>query len=119
MILRLERLVIVVRRRKNGLFISLAVGTYSSLAARSSGLWYALLVMMLRTLWTRVDCLLPEGNDMLDGRDGVYALRGGPGRDVLHARDRRADTLVGGSGPDSARLDGGLDRKAGIERILP
>ncbi len=57
------------------------------------------------------------GNDLLDGRGGLDALDGGAGRDVIQSRDGRADTLLGGSGRDSARLDR-LDRRTGIERLL-
>ena len=60
-----------------------------------------------------------EGNDVLDGRGGVDSLRGGAGRDLFHARDGRADTLVGGPARDTARLDRGRDRAFSIERRLP
>ncbi len=58
------------------------------------------------------------GNDVLVGRGGADRLDGGPGRDVLYAWDGRADTLVGGSGRDSAWSDLRLDHSAGIERRM-
>jgi len=57
------------------------------------------------------------GNDLLDGHGGEEALHSDAGSDVFHARDGRADTLVGGSGRDSARLDK-LDRSASVVRRL-
>jgi dipeptidyl aminopeptidase/acylaminoacyl peptidase len=69
-----------------------------------------------------------SGNDVLRGLGGRDKLTGGTGRDVLEggdgadtiiARDGRRDVVSGGPGKDSARIDRGLDRVSGVERLLP
>ena len=59
------------------------------------------------------------GNDRLTGGPGSDILDGGAGRDTLNARDGRRDVVRGGAGKDSARVDRGLDRVSGVERLLP
>jgi hypothetical protein len=68
------------------------------------------------------------GDDVLRGGRGRDTATGGPGRDVLEggdgadtliARDGRRDVVSGGPGKDSARVDRGLDRVSGVERLLP
>ena len=68
------------------------------------------------------------GDDVLRGGKGRDTVTGGPGRDVLEggdgadtiiARDGRRDVVSGGDGKDSARVDRGLDRVSGVERLLP
>jgi dipeptidyl aminopeptidase/acylaminoacyl peptidase len=68
------------------------------------------------------------GDDYLRGSSGPDRLAGGPGRDVLNgdwgadtieARDGQRDIVRGGHGRDSARVDRGLDRVTGVERLLP
>jgi hypothetical protein len=65
-----------------------------------------------------------RGRDRLYGQSGKDRLVGGPepdrlygarGNDVLSARDRRRDLLVGGKGRDRARVDR-IDRLRSIER---
>lgn len=58
------------------------------------------------------------GNDRLAGGSGADVLDGGMGTDTLNARDGRRDIVRGGPGTDTARIDGGLDRVSGVERIL-
>jgi serine protease AprX len=57
------------------------------------------------------------GPDTLVGGPGMDELLGGAGADVFSARDGRADTIVGGSGRDSARFDRRRDHLTGIERL--
>jgi RTX calcium-binding nonapeptide repeat (4 copies) len=57
------------------------------------------------------------GNDVVTGGAGRDVLEGGPGNDVLEARDRRRDVVRGGPGRDTARIDRGLDRVVGVERL--
>lgn len=69
------------------------------------------------------------GDDVLRGGKGHDTLTGGPGRDVLEggegadtfiARDGRRDVVRGGKGKnDSARIDRGIDRVSGVEKLLP
>ncbi|MGH3018019.1 MAG: hypothetical protein ACRDLU_06570, partial [Gaiellaceae bacterium] len=68
------------------------------------------------------------GNDVLRGAGGKDTLTGGIGRDVLEggdgadtivARDGRRDVVSGGPGRDAARVDRGIDRVTGVERLLP
>ncbi len=59
------------------------------------------------------------GNDPLTGGAGSDVLDGGAGADTLNARDGRRDVVRGGPGKDSARVDRGLDRVSGVERLLP
>jgi dipeptidyl aminopeptidase/acylaminoacyl peptidase len=59
------------------------------------------------------------GRDTLTGGDGRDRLEGGEGADVIVARDGRRDIVSGGPGKDSARVDRGLDRVTGVERLLP
>jgi RTX calcium-binding nonapeptide repeat (4 copies)/WD40-like Beta Propeller Repeat len=60
------------------------------------------------------------GDDWIDGGFARDVLTGGNGNDRLFARDGVADTVEGGTGRDSARIDAGLrDRVLGIEVLLP
>ena len=59
------------------------------------------------------------GNDRLTGGPDADVLDGGAGADTLNARDGRRDVVRGGPGKDSARVDRGLDRVSGVERLLP
>ena len=58
------------------------------------------------------------GNDRLTGGGGNDTLDGGTGNDTVNARDGRRDVVSGGPGRDVARIDRGLDRVRGVERIL-
>jgi hypothetical protein len=58
------------------------------------------------------------GNDRLAGGAGADTVDGGRGNDTLSSRDGRRDVVRGGPGRDSARIDRGLDRVTGVERIL-
>jgi Ca2+-binding RTX toxin-like protein len=60
------------------------------------------------------------------GSDDVIAAAGGPdvvdagaGADTILARDRRKDTIRGGTGRDRARIDRRLDRMSGVEETIP
>jgi hypothetical protein len=57
------------------------------------------------------------GRDLLDGGTGVDRLYGSEGNDVLVAKDGARDAVSGGSGWDSARVDGRLDRVTGVEQV--
>ena len=60
------------------------------------------------------------GDDWIEGGLAGDVLTGGNGNDRLFARDRIADTVEGGRGRDSARIDAGLrDRVLGVEVLLP
>lgn len=59
------------------------------------------------------------GRDKLTGGTGRDRLEGGEGVDTIIARDGRRDVVIGGLGKDSARVDRGLDRVTGVERLLP
>jgi hypothetical protein len=60
------------------------------------------------------------GNDRIEGGFARDVLSGGNGNDRLFARDGVADTVEGGTGRDSARIDAGLrDRVVGVEALLP
>ncbi len=68
-----------------------------------------------------------RGNDWLHGGAGGDVLRPGAGRDRvegwqgrdrIYARDGARDRLDGGEGRDRARIDRGLDRVRGIERLF-
>ena len=59
------------------------------------------------------------GRDELVGGAGRDRLEGGEGADTIIAKDGRRDVVVGGPGKDSARVDRGLDRVSGVERLLP
>ena len=59
------------------------------------------------------------GRDQLTGGSGRDTLEGGEGADTIIARDGRRDVVSGGPGKDSARIDRGLDRVTGVERLLP
>ena len=60
------------------------------------------------------------GADWIDGGFALDILTGGDGADRLFARDGVADTVDGGGGRDSARIDDGLrDRVLGVEVLLP
>lgn len=59
------------------------------------------------------------GRDQLSGGTGRDRLEGGEGVDMINARDGRRDVVIGGPGKDSARIDRGLDRVTGVERLLP
>jgi Ca2+-binding RTX toxin-like protein len=54
--------------------------------------------------------------DVLIGGTGNDVLSGGTGNDVLLARDGRRDTVDGGPGRNTGRVDGGLDR---VSRVRP
>lgn len=56
---------------------------------------------------------------MLVGTRGKDVLRGEDGNDSFAARDRTRDSVNGGPGEDSARVDRGLDRVRQAERLLP
>ena len=57
-----------------------------------------------------------DGNDYLAGGLGIDHLLGGPGDDTLDARDGAADVTRGGTGVDTAFVDGRSDRLSSIER---
>jgi dipeptidyl aminopeptidase/acylaminoacyl peptidase len=59
------------------------------------------------------------GRDKLTGGTGRDVLEGGDGADTIIARDGRRDVVRGGDDKDSARVDRGLDRVTGVERLLP
>jgi Ca2+-binding RTX toxin-like protein len=59
------------------------------------------------------------GKDTLSGGAGRDVLEGGDGADTIIARDGSRDIVRGGAGKDSARVDRGLDRVSGVERLLP
>ena len=59
------------------------------------------------------------GRDTLTGGAGRDRLDGGEGADTIIAKDGRRDVVIGGPGKDSARIDRGLDRVTGVERLLP
>jgi dipeptidyl aminopeptidase/acylaminoacyl peptidase len=59
------------------------------------------------------------GRDKLTGGSGRDVLEGGDGGDTIVARDGRRDIVRGGDDNDSARVDRGLDRVTGVERLLP
>ena len=69
-----------------------------------------------------------SGNDRLGGGPGSDVIRGASGGDRINARDRRRDTVNGGSGEDRATVDGlgggrhqpgppPEDRVRGVERL--
>ena len=60
-----------------------------------------------------------DGRDVIDGGPGSDWLFGSGGDDLIEARDGMPDIVDGGPGRDRARLDHGLDRVAGVERLLP
>jgi RTX calcium-binding nonapeptide repeat (4 copies) len=59
-----------------------------------------------------------RGDDRLTGGRGQDWLNGGSGNDAFRARDRRPDTVVGGTGLDFYSLDRWLDRARSIESRL-
>lgn len=59
-----------------------------------------------------------RGHDVLSGGSDKDVLRGNSGNDALRALDRSADTVFGGRGFDSYRLDRWLDRARSIESRL-
>jgi len=59
-----------------------------------------------------------RGSDQLVGGLGRDWLHGGAGNDRIRARDRRPDTVFGGSGLDFYRLDRWLDDARSIESRL-
>ena len=59
------------------------------------------------------------GRDKLTGGSGRDVLEGGDGGDTIIARDGRRDVVRGGEDNDAARIDPGLDRVTGVERLLP
>jgi RTX calcium-binding nonapeptide repeat (4 copies)/WD40-like Beta Propeller Repeat len=62
--------------------------------------------------------LAGDGNDWLNGDTGRDVLDAGGGNDKLDAKDGERDEVVGGAGFDAARVDRGLDRVRGVERLL-
>jgi hypothetical protein len=56
--------------------------------------------------------------ETITGTRGPDTICGLAGADLLLARDGRRDVVRGGPGRDSARVDRGLDRVVGVERIL-
>jgi hypothetical protein len=62
------------------------------------------------------DRLFGEGGaDLVDGGDGKDFISGGSGNDRLQARDGQTDTVRGGTGTDTADVDG-RDNVSGVER---
>jgi len=59
------------------------------------------------------------GNDVVEGGPGKDVIDGGAGNDLLLASDHRKDTVSGGPGLDRARVDKGVDKVSGVEKILP
>lgn len=59
-----------------------------------------------------------RGDDVLIGGHGKDSLYGGSGNDTFRARDRRPDTVFGGTGLDFYSLDRWLDRARSIESRL-
>ena len=59
-----------------------------------------------------------RGSDQLVGGLGRDWLHGGAGNDRIRARDRRRDTVFGGSGLDFYRLDRWMDHARSIESRL-
>jgi Ca2+-binding RTX toxin-like protein len=59
-----------------------------------------------------------RGDDRLTGGRGQDSLNGGSGNDAFRARDRRPDTVFGGTGLDFYSLDRWLDRARSIESRL-
>jgi RTX calcium-binding nonapeptide repeat (4 copies) len=59
-----------------------------------------------------------RGDDVLIGGRGKDSLSGDSGNDAFRARDRRADTVFGGTGLDFYSLDRWLDRARSIESRL-
>ena len=57
------------------------------------------------------------GLDILVGERGRDTLKGGDGADLLVAVDGVRDTVLGGRGPDRARLDG-RDRRLSVEKVF-
>lgn len=59
------------------------------------------------------------GNDVVEGGPGKDVIDGGAGNDLLLARDHRKDIVRGGPGFDRARVDKGVDKVSGVEKLLP
>jgi RTX calcium-binding nonapeptide repeat (4 copies) len=59
-----------------------------------------------------------RGDDVLSGGRGNDSLSGESGNDAFRARDRRPDTVFGGTGLDFYNLDRWLDRARSIESRL-
>ena len=55
------------------------------------------------------------GNDRITGGLGRDIHRGGPGADHLASRDGGPDSVDGGPGADSARIDRPFDRLTNVE----
>jgi Tol biopolymer transport system component len=69
---------------------------------------------------SRADVLCGLGSgDLLAGTGGSDVIDGGAGADLILARDRRKDVIQGGPGKDSARIDKGLDKVSGVEKLIP
>ena len=64
-------------------------------------------------------CCAEAGAATPDRGAGRDVLEGGDGGDTIIARDGRRDVVRGGDDKDSARIDRGLDRVTGVERLLP
>lgn len=58
-----------------------------------------------------------SGGDSISGGIGIDALYGNGGNDAFFEYDGFADTLNGGSGTDSAQVDGDLDSTTAIESV--
>ena len=59
------------------------------------------------------------GDDAISGAGGSDVIDAGPGDDTILARDRRKDTIHGGTGHDQAQIDARLDRMSGVEETIP
>jgi dipeptidyl aminopeptidase/acylaminoacyl peptidase len=59
-----------------------------------------------------------DGKDVIYGGSGKDWLFGGAGNDLILARDGKPAIVNGGPGHDRARIDRGLDRLSGVERVL-
>ena len=57
--------------------------------------------------------------DLIAGSRGADVIDAGAGDDTILARDRRRDTIDGGTGRDHAQIDKGRDRMVGIEATIP
>jgi hypothetical protein len=58
------------------------------------------------------------GNDLIFGHRGRDRLAGGKAGDLIDARDRRADLVLGGPGLDIAVIDFGIDETRRIRDFI-